>query len=154
MTSCSTPDEATDHRLATDADELMYRAEAAQIGMVLNLDVAAQSRVVGHDHAVADLTVVRDVDRRHEQAVVTDPGHAAASGRARMHRHMLADLVVATDHQLGRFAAILEVLRPMAETGEREDPTAVAQGGPAGHDDVGFQPRRAHPGGRLPPTTQ
>ena len=125
MTSFSTPVEAADHRLAADPHELVHGAKAAEIGVVLHLDMAAQRRVVGHDHAVADLAVVRDVDRCHEQPAVADPRDAAAAGRAGVHGDVLADLVVAADHQLGSLAAILAVLRPMPETGEGEHAAAA-----------------------------
>ena len=85
MTSCSTPAQAADHRVRPMRTNWCTAAQPADEDEVADLDVAAQRRVVGHDHAVADLAVVGDVDADHEQPVVADPGDAAAAGGAGVH---------------------------------------------------------------------
>jgi hypothetical protein len=134
------PGEAADHGLLADADELVHGAQAAEIGVVLDFHVAAERGVVRHDHAVADQAIVGHVDRRHEQAAVADPRDPAAAGGPRVHGDVLADLIVGPDHQLRVLAAVLEVLRPVPQAHEREDPAAVADPGTARDHHVRLQP--------------
>src|SRR6185369_4912949 len=106
-------------------DILVNGAQPAENGIILNDDVPAERRIVGHDHMVADLAVMRDVDADHEEAVVADArDHAAALGPG-VHRHIFADRVVAPDHQLGLLAPILEILWFKTDRGERKHPAAV-----------------------------
>ena len=127
----------------------MHTGESAENSKVLHLDMAGERRIVGHDHAVADLTVMGDMHARHEEAVIADSRGAAAMGGAGMHGDMLADLVVAADDQIRLLAPIFQILGPMAEAGEGKDAAAFAERRPSGDHHMGFQPAAAsdaHPG--------
>ena len=80
--------------------------------------------------------VMGDVDDGHQQAVVADPGHHAAALGAGIDGDVLADDAALADHEPARLAAILEVLRLVADRGEGKDARAGADLGPAGDRDV------------------
>jgi hypothetical protein len=105
----------------TDPDVLVNGAEPTEDCIVVYDDVAPEGRIVYHDHVVGDLTVVSDVGTDHEQAIVADAGDHPAPFGPGVHCHILADGVVAPDHE-GRFlAAILQILRLKPDRGEREN---------------------------------
>src|SRR4029077_3799835 len=56
------PRHPADHRMPPDADTLVQRGAAAEQGIVLDDDVAGQSRIVGHDYVIADLAIMGDVN--------------------------------------------------------------------------------------------
>ena len=133
------PRHPADHGVASDPDELMDRREPADDGAFLDDDMATERRVVGHDDPVADGAVVGDVGAHHEQAVIANPrDHPAALG-ARVHGHVLAHHIVRADDQLGRLAAVFNVLRPMADRGEGIDLGPGPDLGPALDDDMTVQ---------------
>ena len=119
------PGHAADHRMAADPHKLVDRAQPAEKGVFLDDDMSGQGRVVGHDHMVGDLAVMRDMGADHKQAVVADPGNHAAAGRPGVHCHVFADDVAAADDERGFFAAVFEVLRLLPDRGEREYPGAA-----------------------------
>src|SRR5438445_524474 len=131
---------AADHRMPADPHELVHRREAAEQRKVLDDDMAGQGGVIGHDHMVADLAIMRDMDADHEQAMVADAGHHAAALGSRVHRHVFADRIVAADAQRGVFAAIFEVLRLQADRGERKDARPLADYRAPLDDDMRHQP--------------
>ena len=59
------------------------RRAGADVGEVLDVDVAAERGVRPEDRVVADVAVVRDVHVGHEQVVVADRRLAAAALRCR-----------------------------------------------------------------------
>src|SRR5687767_3552353 len=48
--------------------ELMYAGVRADVCPILDHDVAGESSGIGHNHAIADQTIVRDVRLGHDQA--------------------------------------------------------------------------------------
>ena len=78
-------------------------------------DVAGQHHVVGADKIVADLAIMRDVRADHEKTFVADGGDAAVARGAGAHGHVLADIAIGADHELGRLALVAERLRRSAE---------------------------------------
>ena len=50
---------ADDHRAFADAHELVHRGLPPKNDVVADRDMAAEHRVVGEDHVVADVAVVR-----------------------------------------------------------------------------------------------
>src|SRR5690348_1128820 len=128
--------DAADHGVATDADELMHRRQAAEDGVILDPHVAGERRVVGHDDVIADDAIVSDVGADHEGAIVADARHHPATRGAGIDRHVLAEDVVAADLEPRFFALVLEILWNMADRREREDARAIADRGAAGDGDV------------------
>ena len=117
-----------ERRLA-DADELMHAREPADDGVALDGDVARERGAVREDDGVAEVAVVRDVRRNHEQAAGADArGHAAAFG-PRIDRDVFAHDVTVAHREGAGLAAELEVLRHRADARELEHPVARAQRG-------------------------
>src|SRR5260221_7553984 len=133
------PGHAADHRMLADPDELMDGGKAADDREIGDHDVAGERRVVDHDDIVADLAVMRDMGADHEQAAVADPRHHAAARRAGIHRHVLADDVVAADDERGFLAVVFEILRLVADRREGEDPGIGADRRSAGDNALGSQ---------------
>src|SRR5690242_21781912 len=99
----------------------MYAGVRADVRAVFDNHVAGECRRVGHDHAVADEAIVRDVGLGHDQAVVADArDHAAARGAA-MNGDKLANLVACADARFGWFAFVFEILRREADRNEGKD---------------------------------
>ena len=59
---------AAHERVGADGDELMHGVEPAENRPVVDGDVPGALRRVGDDHVVADVTVVRQVHVRHDEA--------------------------------------------------------------------------------------
>src|SRR3546814_19830999 len=83
-----------------------------------------------------------DLAARHEQAAVADRSDHAAPLGAEVHGDVLTDHVVGADAQFRGLALVLQVLRGLADRGERIDPGERADGGAAVDDDVAEE---AHP---------
>lgn len=113
--------EPADHRAAPEADMLMHRREPAHDDEILNHAMPREGGVVGHDHPVADDAVMGDMGGHHEEVVVAHHRAPAAALGAGAHGGVLADRVARADMQLGGLAAILQVLRHLADGGEGED---------------------------------
>src|SRR4051812_47444829 len=97
--------------MAADTAELVDRAQAADVGVILDRDMAGEGDTVGEDRMVANDDVVRDVYVGHEQIAIADRGKQAAALRAAMNRHEFADRVAMTDTGFRSLAAIFLVLR-------------------------------------------
>ena len=131
---------SANHRMPADPDILMDGAEPAKNSIVIDDDMAGESGIVGHDHMVGDPAVVRDVHPDHEEAAVADPGDHPASGRAPVHRYVLADPIVAPDDERRLFTTILEILRFETDRGKREN----ARPGPDRCAPVDYHVRAKH----------
>ena len=112
--------EAADKGVRADADELMRRRSAAHDREVADLAMAREHHVVGQDDALAETAVVGDMGVGEEHAARADDRLRSAALRARVHRHAFADQAILADDEADRLAAILEVLRLVADRGERE----------------------------------
>ena len=110
-----------DERVRADLAELVDGGEPAHDHPVAEVHVAAERRVVGEDALVADDAVVRDVRVGHEEVVVADARDALVLLGAAIERHEFADHVAVADLEPGRLAAVLLVLRRVADGGELED---------------------------------
>src|SRR4051794_37285436 len=98
-----------------------------------------QDRSIAHDDAIAELAVVCNVGRRHEQAFIADARLHDAALRAAMNRHRLSDNGTIADAHARRLTAILEILRWRPDRGEGKHLTALAELGVALEVDVGVQ---------------
>ena len=76
---------------------------------------------------VADDAIVRDVRVGEEQVAVADRGVAAILRGAGVDRDELAEDVVVADRRRRRLAAVLAVLRNLADRRELEDAVARAE---------------------------
>ena len=117
--TCRSAAKAADHDALADADELMDRRIAAEKDIVADRDMTAEHGVVGEGHVIADVAIMRDMGRHHEETACADPRDAAAARGADIHRHAFADLALWADNKLGRLAAIMHRLRRRAERRER-----------------------------------
>src|SRR5207237_293460 len=112
--------------LAADATELVDAGIRADVCAVCDEDVAGERGGVGHNHAVADQTIMRDVRLRHDEAVVACACERAAARSAAVNGDELAYAVAATQARLGRLASVFQILRSETDGDEREDVRLVA----------------------------
>ena len=105
---------SADHRQGADAAELVYARRAGNVRPIVDADVSRQHGVVGHDHVVAQVTIVGDVGVDHQQAVVADHGGVVGHQRP-MDRHVLANGIAGADHDAARPGGNVDVLGQPAE---------------------------------------
>ena len=70
--------------VAADRGEMMHAHHARKPGVVVDVDVSAQQRAVGHHDVVAQLTVVGHVAAAHQVVVAAQPGHPSSFSLARL----------------------------------------------------------------------
>ena len=83
--------QAADEAVAADRREMMHGHGARERGVVVDVNVPAQQRAVGHDDVVAELAVVGHVATGHQEVVVADPRDAVFLFAAAIDRHAFAD---------------------------------------------------------------
>jgi len=128
---------AADDGVGTDAAELVDAGEAGDDDVVCDGDVAAEGGAVGEDAVVADDGVVGDVGVGKEVVVVADDG-GFGSG-ATVDGDVFAEGVAVANEDAGWFAGVFEILRALADGGERVELVVGADGGVAIDDDVAVQ---------------
>ena len=94
--------------------------------------MAAERRVVRHDHAIADPAIMGHVDPGHEEAMIAHPGLAAAFDGTGIHGGMRADDRVAADRQRRRLALVAEMLGRLSQRREGMDAATGADACPPG----------------------
>src|SRR5438045_2126347 len=104
-----------DVSFAAEAKELMYSRVRADVGAVVNNDVAGECGGVGHDHVITDDAVVGDVSLRHQEAVVADLCDAATAFGAAMNSDELANARATAYLCFSLFAGELQILRWRSE---------------------------------------
>src|SRR5215510_10267557 len=107
--------------MVADAAELMRAHESGERRMIADRNMSCQRRVVGEYIARSDYAIVRDVGLGHKQILVADRSQRAAAHRAAVHRYILAYDVAPSDYEARIFAFVLQVLRRLADRGERID---------------------------------
>lgn len=117
---------ATDHGVRSDAAELVDRRGAAQIGVAANGHVPGAHHVVRHDHAVADMAIVRDVRIDHQHVVVADR-RCGILFQGTMQRDVFADGIVVADQQLPDVSVRAKMLRPASQYRALADRIIAAQ---------------------------
>jgi hypothetical protein len=100
----------SDEGVGSDAAELVNPDIRTKDGMVVNFDVSGQRGSVGHDDVVAHDAVVRHMALRHEQVVVANARHAAASAGPPVQCGKLADDVAFADDEFCPLAGVFQVL--------------------------------------------
>src|SRR5262249_1652214 len=121
------------------ARELDDGSPPAEDGIVADRAMASQHDVIGENDVAADPAVVADVAVGEERAVVADDGRHAAALGARVHGDTFADQTIAADLQRRRLTLVLEVLRLVADRGEREDARPRTDSRAAGDDRMAHQ---------------
>ncbi len=62
----------TDHRILSDPRKLMHGGHPADDRIILDNHMACQHGVIGHDDAIANFAIVRDMAIGHDQAMVAN----------------------------------------------------------------------------------
>lgn len=93
---------------------------------VFDLHMATQTAIRRDDRIRTDLAVMAHMGIVHDEIVVTESGATAATCRADMDRHMLADDGTQADLETGRFAREGLILWFAAQARMRKDPRASA----------------------------
>ncbi len=119
--------------MLTDAHELMDRGQSTEDCVVADHHMAGERRIIRHDDVVAQAAIVRDMSTHHEEAAVSNLRQHAAAARAWVHGDVLTHDIAPTDLQAGFLALILQVLRSVADRGEREDASVGADDSAASH---------------------
>ncbi len=89
----------------------MHDDASGDSGVVMNVDVSAEERGIGHDHSAADLAIVGDMATRHDEGVAAESRDASLLFRAAIDRDAFANHVLISEDDLGVTAAIANVLR-------------------------------------------
>ena len=89
------------HRQCSDPDELVHGAVTRQNRSITDRDVPSQQRSIGHDHMIADMTVVSHMTMRHE-IITRSNGRVFLEAVRTMHRGMFAEHIVVSNHKAGR----------------------------------------------------
>ena len=77
---------------------MMHADAAAERGMIVNMNVAAQQRAVGHDNVIAHFAIVGDVATGHQKVVAADARDAVFLFTGAIDRDAFAkDVVIADD---------------------------------------------------------
>src|SRR5579863_2919248 len=85
--------------------------------------MTSQRSIVGKNHTISDLTVMRDMCVGQEITVVANDSYISNRGGP-VHRDEFAETIVIPDFQVSRFAAILQVLGLLADRTECVEPIA------------------------------
>ncbi len=106
--------------MASDAHELVHSAQAGDDGPVFDGHVASELHDVGQNDIVSNVTVVREMDVRHQQTVSS---HARLEGMrsAAIDRCVLTNHGPVADLDGGLLAGVLEILRRPTEDGPDAD---------------------------------
>ena len=124
--------EAADESMRADANELMRRRAAANVGEVADLNMARQHHIVGQDDALPEPAVMTDMRVGEENTTRPHDGLRPSGFGPRIHGHAFANEAFLANDQPHRLAAVLQILRRMSDRGEGEDPRARADHGVAG----------------------
>src|ERR1051325_1770242 len=102
---------ATDKRMCTDANEMVYRTERTHRRPFFDDDVSTQSCRISQDDVVADHAVMGNMGVGHDERVIADTRQASALGSATIDGDKFADSVVIADLEVRGFVLVAQVLR-------------------------------------------
>ena len=114
----------------------MDRRGAADHRMLGDADMSAHHHVVRHDDMVPDRAVMRDMDHRHQHAILADAGDPAAGNGTSVDRAVLPHQSAGTDFTPRRLTLVFEVLRRQTHGAEREQLRVLADARVTLDDDV------------------
>ncbi len=112
-----------------DPAELVDDGEPPEDGPILDLDVAGKGGRVGHDHLVADTTIMGNMTVGHEEVTAADAGFPCVLRCAPVQGRALADHIAVADGQEGLFTTVFLVLGVLTHRGELKDPVVCPDAG-------------------------
>ena len=118
----------TNHRVASDAAELVYEHASRKDGMVVNGDFSGKLRTVAYDDIIANNIVVGDVAAFHQEIARADNGLSFGCGAA-VDGDVLADLVVVANDGQRVLATELQVLGNGTDDGSWKENIARSDAG-------------------------
>lgn len=118
----------TRHGVITDATKLVNPCVPANVDVISDYTVSAQSGARAHHQMVAHYAIVRDVAVGKHHIVVAYGGDFSLMG-ATMNGDVFAKGVVVADGQTRPAARVLQILRLPADERVRENFISLAQGG-------------------------
>lgn len=129
---------AAEHRVLSDAHELVATCLSSELRVVAHHDVPRQPNVVDEHDVPPDGAVVRDVHSDHQGRVVSDSSAAALP--TDVNRHVLTNDDVRADFEAPWLRIRRDRLRGAAEDRKRVDLGAVPERRVALDDDVTVEP--------------
>lgn len=103
----------------------------SQNGKIVNSNMPPESGCIGQNDVVADGTVMCDMGVGHEEIAAANAGYPASPLSAPIDRNTLAKDVVVSNHQLGFFSAIAQILGWITNGRKRKNLIPLAHRGPA-----------------------
>src|SRR2546430_1478290 len=104
----------------------MHARIGAYVRSVINCHVTRQRRAIGHDHVVAQTTIMSDVSLGHDQTIVTDLSEQAAAFGAAVNGDKLSYSISLSNASLGKLTLVFEILRCQSYRNERKNVGAFA----------------------------
>ena len=107
----------------------MHGRKAAQYGVIFDMDMTCQLRIVGKNRVVTYLAIMRKMHIGHHPVVVAEPGNAGILHGAKIECAEFPNSIAIANFQSRRFSCILFVLRRCAERSKLENPVVAPDGG-------------------------
>lgn len=114
--------------------ELMDGGKATANNIVVDTHMAGQCGVIGKNNVIAHHAIVRDVHVGHDPVVVADAGNATFLGGTPINGAEFAKGIAVANFQFRWLAAVLFVLRILADRCELKDAVVAAYRCQAFHD--------------------
>lgn len=128
---------ATYHGAGANPNELMDSGGTPDERAISDGNVPTHDDVIGNDHIVAEVTIMSDVNNRHQKTAIADTGDTRARDRTAMDGAIFTYRAGAADDRLGIFTFVLEILRRKTNGRERIDFGVRSDPGAAVDHDMG-----------------
>jgi hypothetical protein len=112
--------------MRSDPGELMDSREAADNGVIFDMDMSAEGGDVGHDNMIIQFAVMGNMSIRHQHIVIANNRHADIGAGGTVDSGKFPDYVEVADDHAGLLAAELQILRRGADRAELKDAAAFA----------------------------
>ena len=130
----------SDEGVGADLNELLDPHHAFNDDVVFDDNVAGHIHGVGQNHMVSNLHVVGHMDVRHDEAILSDPGHHAVRG-CTVDGDALSDAGSIADFNRGGLTFVFQVLRVGAHHASRKELAILTHFGVPHDGGVGAHPR-------------
>src|SRR4030042_5533264 len=87
-----------DKGVSPDPDVFMDGNDATDDGVISYLDMPPQHRIAGHDDAISEATIMRDMGIGHNKVIIAEHGLSIAEGGTTVYGHILPDDIVVPDN--------------------------------------------------------